>query len=908
MARERLPSLPQISPSPQKWRKNHSWFSAIFTFFPIKTHFSLSFGAQEIPIFVLDISLKNLLSTFSLTINLNINLYKPSFMKKLFILMSCFFMNLCMQAADGETFTAKTPEGIAMTFRIISEENKTASVGIENGASAISSSTSGTVTIPHEVTYNEAPYIVTTIGLSAFYRCKDVISIQIPNSITTIGQGAFYGCTSLKRIEIPNSVITINDNAFRDCIKLTSVTIPETVKKWGSYVFAGCRGLESIHIPSNTIMNASFPFSFCTSLRNITFANNVTSIGEGTFSGCTALKTIDIPSNIKTIEKDAFKDCKNLASVTFHEGLEVIEDAAFNDCDAITSITIPNSVVSIGSMDLSSNVFGTFAGCDNLKTVVLNNSLTSIPDFAFYNCKNLASINMPTNLKEIGDNAFHSCSNLAGNMVLPNNIAQIGSGAFAWTNISSIKIPNSVTHFASSALHGNLGIKKVIVSSLKQWCQHINFGSGGHGDIYGTTVRSSGLLHFADLYVEGHENTPIKDVVIPDGVKHINTDAFYDASITSVEIPSSVESIYNSAFEYCNQLKTVKFHEGLKSIGNDAFAHCTALENLKLPDGLVELGAAFYQCTGLKTVEIPNSVTTAYYGYSGVFTGCSSMESVKMGTGMTTIPSNMFAMCTNLHFFEIPNSVTQIASNAFSGCKQLNTIIFPNSITTTQTNYYGDTNSFQGCDNLTQVIVPDFNIADWCGKYLVGGPLRYSHHLYDTEGNDLIVDAVIPEGVTKVTEYAFLGCESMTSLTLPSTITSIGSYSFGDCSYLTSVTCKMKIPCTISNTTFYQLPNCTLYIPHGTKNAYIAAGWNESIFKGGIVEYDTTTPGDANGDGGVNVFDVTTTVNHILGSGNEGLDFDAADVNGDGTVNVFDVTKMVNIILGVDAGAKKREE
>ncbi len=247
-------------------------------------------------------------------------------------------------------------------------------------------------------------------------------------------------------------------------------------------------------------------------------------------------------------------------------------------------------------------------------------------------------------------------------------------------------------------------------------------------------------------------------------------------------------------------------------------------------------------------------------------------------------------------------------SYVFAGCKQLNTIIFPNSITTTQTNYYGDTNSFQGCDNLTQVIVPDFNIADWCGKYLVGGPLRYSHHLYDTEGNDLIVDAVIPEDVTKVTEYAFLGCESMTSLTLPSTITSIGSYSFGDCSYLTSVTCKMKIPCTISNTTFYQLPNCTLYIPHGTKNAYIAAGWNESIFKGGIVEYDTTTPGDANGDGGVNVFDVTTTVNHILGSGNEGLDFDAADVNGDGTVNVFDVTKMVNIILGVDAGAKKREE
>ncbi|MBR1491235.1 MAG: C10 family peptidase [Bacteroidaceae bacterium] len=69
-----------------------------------------------------------------------------------------------------------------------------------------------------------------------------------------------------------------------------------------------------------------------------------------------------------------------------------------------------------------------------------------------------------------------------------------------------------------------------------------------------------------------------------------------------------------------------------------------------------------------------------------------------------------------------------------------------------------------------------------------------------------------------------------------------------------------------------------------------------------------TIPGDVNGDGGVNVFDVTATVNYILGSRNECFDEDAADANDDGTVNVFDVTKMVNIILGVDAGAKKREE
>lgn len=519
--------------------------------------------------------------------------------------------------------------------------------------------------------------------------------------------------------------------------------------------------------------------------------------------------------------------------------MEVIEDGAFNDCDALTSITIPNSVVSIGSRDLSSDAFGTFAGCDNLKTVALNNSLTCIPSFAFYDCKKLESINIPIDLIEIGYCAFMQCQKITGDIVLPEGTTYIGSNAFAATNITSIKIPRTMVSFSVNALCLNENLKKVIIPSLEQWCTQIDFGHGPGGAYGYLYYRPSGPLHYASLYLEGHENTPINDVVIPDGVESISKYAFYDASITSIDIPGSVETIGSGVFEYCSQLKTIKFHEGLKSIGNGAFGHCTALETLKLPNGLNELGAAFYQCTSLKSVEIPNSVTTANYSDSGVFTGCTSLESVKMGNGMQTIPTAMFAGCTNLHFFEIPNSITQIGLSAFSGCKQLKTIIFPNSITITETNYYGDMNSFQGCDNLTQVIVPDFNIADWCGKSLVGGPLRYSHHLYDTDGNDLIVDAVIPEGVTKVTKCAFLGCESMTSLTLPSTLGEIKSSAFASCSNLKSVTCKMKVPDGNINAFQYFAgisPECVLYIPYGTKDAYIAKGWTETIFKGGIVE------------------------------------------------------------------------
>ena len=779
--------------------------------------------------------------------------------KNFLLLVLCTLLSVHIKAADGDTFTANTSEGIEMTFRVISETEKTARVAIENGSPAISQTVTGTVTIPSEVTYNNETYTVTLIGLNAFYRCYGVTSISIPNTVEAIGNYAFSDCTGLEAINIPSNVTWVGRAAFSGCKKLTSITIPETVTGWGMDVFLGCTGLESIYIPSNAIMNAQDPFNSCTGLNSITFSEKVTKIGNGVFANCTGLETIDIPSNIKTIGDEAFKGCSKLKSVTFHEGLETISKGAFYQCTSLTSIAIPNSVTSFGSLnDFAS--YGIFGYCTKLQSVTFGSGMTYIPWGAFEYCSALESIEIPSNVKIIKGDAFTGCTSLTGDIVLSDGATYIGSGAFTRTKISSIKIPSTVTSFAYNALTLCSNLKKVIVPSLEQWCTQIDFSetysiSGG----YNTT----GLLHYASLYLEGHENTPINDVVIPNTVKSINGYAFYDASITSVEIPSSVETIGWGIFEYCDQLKTIKFHEGLKSIGNDAFHGCTALENLKLPDGLVELGAAFYQCTGLKSVEIPNSVTTAKYGYSGVFTGCTSLESVTIGSGLSEIPAAMFSGCTSLRSVNLSNGLTSIGLSAFAGCTNLVSIAFPSSLVHINSNAFykctslaritfpnsiknvnaGFTTSgsryesaFDNCTNLTQVIVPDFNIADWCGKNLAGGPLRYSHHLYDTEGNDLIVDAVIPEGVTKVTECAFQGCESMTSLTLPSTIASIGSYSFGYCSNLTSVTSNMKTPCTLNSSVFYNLPTCTLYIPYGTKDAYIAKGWTETIFKGGIVE------------------------------------------------------------------------
>ena len=163
----------------------------------------------------------------------------------------------------------------------------------------------------------------------------------------------------------------------------------------------------------------------------------------------------------------------------------------------------------------------------------------------------------------------------------------------------------------------------------------------------------------------------------------------------------------------------------------------------------------------------------------------------------------------------------------------------------------------------------------------------------------------IPSGVTHIGSDAFWGC-GLTSISIPESVTSIGTYAFY-CTSLKNMYCYGKTAPKTEGEIFYDvnLNRGTLHVPAESIDTYKAKEPWKSFGNIIAIEEKTFIAGDANGDGGVNVFDVTATVNHILGSSSDGFDSEAADVNGDGSVNVFDVTKLVNIILGVDdAGAK----
>ena len=240
------------------------------------------------------------------------------------------------------------------------------------------------VIIPESVTYNDTTYSVTSIGESAFYHCRSLTSITIPNSVTTIEYNAFRYCTGLTSVTIPNSVTTIGGWAFSSCTGLTSITIPNSIMTIEESAFSDCTSLTSVTIPNSVTTIGKSAFSGCTGLTSITIPNSIMTIEESAFSGCTGLTSITIPNSVTTIEGNAFSGCTGLTSITIPNSVMTIEGNAFYGCSGLTSVTIPNSVTTIGT--------GAFYGCTNLTSIVIGNSVTSIGSRAFWRCKGLASV------------------------------------------------------------------------------------------------------------------------------------------------------------------------------------------------------------------------------------------------------------------------------------------------------------------------------------------------------------------------------------------------------------------------------------------------------------------------------------------------------------------------------------
>ncbi len=554
-------------------------------------------------------------------------------------------------------------------------------VKIQNGVTSIGDYAFDNCT---SLTSIEIPSSVTSIGDGAFAYCTSLTSIEIPSGVTSIGSRVFKDCTSLTSIEIPSGVTSIGSSVFEDCTSLTSIEIPSGVTSIGDYAFKNCTSLASIEIPSSVTSIGNEAFAYCTNLTSIEIPGGVTSIENYAFSNCTSLNSINvdkdnqsyssedgilfdkekkklitypagkkekeynIPSSVTSIGAGTFYGCRSLTRIEIPSSVTSIECLAFYGCTSLTSIEIPSSVTRIAVQ--------VFYGCTSLTSIEIPSSVTSIGMWAFYNCTSLTSIEIPSSVASIGIYAFSRCVSLNSINVdksnqeyssedgilfdkdkkelicypaekkekeynIPSSVTSIGTYAFGnCTNLTRIEIPSSVTSIGGGAFDNCTSLTRIeIPSSVTSigtyafsWCVSLNsINVDKSNQEYSS---EDGILFDKGktkliTYPAGKKE---KEYNIPSSVTSIGDYAFDNCtSLTRIEIPSSVTSIGREAFEKCERLTSIEIPSSVTSIGWNAFAYCTSLTDIEIQSiGAFKYNYVFYGAkltmevaTGSKNVQ-----------------------------------------------------------------------------------------------------------------------------------------------------------------------------------------------------------------------------------------------------------------------------------------------------------------
>ena len=644
----------------------------------------------------------------------------------------------------------------------------------------------------------------------------------------------------------------IDEKSFMQCSKITSVVIPEGVVKIGFYAFRYCAALEKITIPQSLTTIGAAAFEGCSSLTGFEIPKGVTVLENQTFSGCSSLVNITIPDGVTIIKDGVFSGC-GFTSIEMPDGVTSIGKNAFSGCSSLTNIDLPDSVTSIGDR--------AFSGCTSFTEIVIPNSVTSVGKQLFSSCSSLRSVTLPSTMTEIGDGFYEGCTSLS-TMIIPENITSIGASAFSGcTRLVSIEFPKGLERIGTDAFKNCYSLIVVIDNSdevVSRECVKDTYLLTNYpyvDNIYqqGTTNLKYGG-DFLFYYPEEGEQTGIlayignkETVTLPKTFNGKKCYLYELSGMVNVIIPEGFVGVGD--FHDCKLLKSIEFPEGMEYIGS--FRGSSSLVSVVIHNGITSLvPSAFYQCTSLTSVIIPDSVTSIG---DYAFSECTSLTSVVIPDSVTDIGNYAFSHCASLTSVKIPDSVTNIGIDVFAACLKLTSATIPNNMTSIPDNL------FSGCANLGNITLPDGLIS--IGNYAFAGSGISNVVIPESVtsiGNGAfssckgITSIEIPKGITSIGDSVFHGCR-FTSIVIPENITSLGDGAFSNCIFLTSVTIPDSVT-EIGEQAFYSCMNLT-YVVLGKKAESIG---NQAFF--GCLQLKSIIVPDSVTHIGISAFDNFVTL------------------------------------------------
>ena len=491
---------------------------------------------------------------------------------------------------------------------------------------------------------------ITAIGKFNFFQCSRLESVSFAENIklARIGWGAF-GYSSLPSITIPDSVTQIDGYAFYYCSKLSSVEISENSKlaRMGESVFKADAKLKYLYIPDGT--------------------NN---IGWGIFEGAGNNVTVSVAANSYA---QAYAEKYGISYETRTPKPTVVASGSCGDNAAWTlNSEGVLSVTGNGPMsDNNTNHAPWEAYKYQIKQVVIGKDITYIGKFNFFRCSrletvtfeegtklerigwgafgysSLPAITIPDSVNRIDGYAFYYCSKLTGVAISENSkLESLGEYAFkADTKMTSLYIPDGVTKIGSAIFKDVTGVTLSVAENSYAQAYAEKYGiayetrkakltvvaSGTCGENAAWTLDSEGVLNITG-------DGPMAD----NNTNQAPWEA-YKYQIKQIVIGKGITYIGKFNFFWCNKLETVTFEEGsqLERIGWGAFGY-SSLPQIAIPDSVTRLeGYAFYYCSNLSNVEISESSCLTSLGEC-VFKADTKLTSLYIPDGMNNIGWGIF--------------------------------------------------------------------------------------------------------------------------------------------------------------------------------------------------------------------------------------------------------------------------
>lgn len=720
------------------------------------------------------------------------------------------------------------------------------------------------------------PSTVKTIGNFAFYN-TGFTTFAVPEGVETIGSSAFGYCQGLTSISFPASVQSIGITVLEDCAALAEITVDEAnayycaennvlydKQKTRLIRYAPQKPDIFVSAALNVTSIEMGAFQNAANARYILIGSEVSNIGYYAFSYCSALQSIlvndDNPyylsdngvlySHVNSIPQTLIKypEARPDKHYSVLNGVDTIRDGAF-ESSLLESVYIPQNVKELG--------YSTFS-YSNVKRVVIDEGLEEIQQTAFSQCENLQSVYLPSSITTIQEQAFLYNYNLA-------NIT------FAGTVPPTIE-PNAF--FAAGydvgepvAIYVPSGTSSAYASN--DWnSNYFNFTVNETSPLsIGTEFTVDSLKY---VTTDASLNTKVSDVTskniadpgIPPKVAYQGnlctvTTLGYSSlqnctKMVRAEVPFTVTWMDDYSFYGCTNIQKLMLHEGLQQIDPFSVSHINALNILTIPASTDSISGSFVNYSdGLSQILVENG-NTKYTSIGGVLYSKDRKRLVAFPHALTTN-------------YSVPSGTQIIGSSAFRGAAALEGINLPTSLKKIESSAFMDNSS------LTEIVVPK-------------GVERIESSAFSKTG---LISAELPATLTFLGYNAFYNVTTLTSLTVKNPEPPTCGV------YVNPRTGERSYPFIEQHYT-----QCTLYVPRGSKTAYQTADiWKNFLHIVEVDLPADYIRGDVNNSGDVGMDDLSALINYLLTDDASNINLDAADVNLNGDVNMDDLSTLINFLL-----------